>query len=349
QLVGCGQPCPGSRVAIVDPETRRPLGDGQVGEIWLAGPHVAHGYWGRAEETEATFGAVTVDGDGPFLRTGDLGFVRDGELFVTGRLKEMIIFCGANHYPQDIEGTVERCHPELKAYGGAAFAVEREGREEVVVVHEVGRPGRVDLENLLETIRRRGADEHQIPVHAVVLIRQGSLPKTSSGKTRRGACRQLYLEGRLPVVAQWQASTEPPGPEDSPSNGRSEPRPYVAPRNPTERLLADAWAEVLGVPKVGIHDDFFDLGGNSLVASRLIARLAPQLDVELPLSSLFERRTVAGLAELIDRARADQAGPCDAAKLADLLDKLEAISDREAQQMLAGIRDLEDPGDEVTA
>ena len=137
-LVGCGRSEVGTRIAIVDPETRTECGAGRVGEIWVAGASVAQGYWGRTRETEETFAAHLGDtGEGPFLRTGDLGFIRDGALFVTGRLKDMIIVRGLNHYPQDIEATVERSHPALRAGCGAAFPVDVNGEERLVVVQEL--------------------------------------------------------------------------------------------------------------------------------------------------------------------------------------------------------------------
>jgi acyl carrier protein len=253
---------------------------------------------------------------------------------VTGRLKDLIIFCGANHYPQDIERTVERCHADLKAYGGAAFSVERRGQERLVVVHEIGRPKRVDLDRLLETIRRRLGEEHQIPVEAIILIRQGTLPKTSSGKTQRRECRECYLKGKLQVIAQWQEDQHQATDDAPDENGDRWFAEYVAPRNDTERLLAQAWSEVLGVRRVGIHDDFFDLGGNSILATQLISRLAPHFNVDIPLSSLFDRRTIAGLAELVEQASRPQQHDAD---LAELLETLETISEEEAERMLAEV------------
>ena len=171
----------------------------------MAGPSVARGYWDRPEETAETFGACEAGtGEGPFLRTGDLGFLDDdGELFVTGRLKDLIIIRGRNHYPQDIELTAARSHAGLRAGSGAAFSVEAGGEERLVVVQEVSRQAAaagVDVEEVAAAIRRAVASEHGVQVHAVAVVRTGGVPKTTSGKVQRRACRAAYLAGELPLV-----------------------------------------------------------------------------------------------------------------------------------------------------
>lgn len=208
-LVGCGRPRGGQRVLIVDPETRRERGADQVGEIWVAGPSVAHQYWGGPEQSDETFAASTDSGAGPFLRTGDLGFLRSGELFVTGRRKDLIIIRGNNHYPNDIELTVQDCHPALVRGRGAVFGLTPEsgGAERLVVVQEVD-PGAVseaELDEITHTIRAAVTERHQIRADAVVLTQPLGLPTTSSGKIRRGACRQQFTDGALAVVTAWRA------------------------------------------------------------------------------------------------------------------------------------------------
>jgi acyl-CoA synthetase (AMP-forming)/AMP-acid ligase II/acyl carrier protein len=210
-LVGCGPVDEERRISIVDPQTCLPCPAGVVGEIWLAGRSVARGYWNRPEETARAFRALRADnGEGPFLRTGDLGFVRDGELFVTGRLKDLIVIRGLNHYPQDIERTVEECHPALRPASGAAFAVDADGEERLVIVHEVERSRRgSDLEEVVSAIRRTVAETHEVEVHAVALIRPASMAKTSSGKIRRHACRTAYLTGGLSLLHEWRKVAAP--------------------------------------------------------------------------------------------------------------------------------------------
>lgn len=212
-LVGCGEPHPDQEVVIVDPDTSESLPEGRIGEIWVAGPSVAAGYWRKPEESAKTFQASLREaGSGRHLRTGDLGFLKDGELFVTGRLKDLIVLEGRNHYPQDIERTVERAHPTLRDDCSAVFLAEIEGRERLVVVAEVEprftKPrigdngnGQVskgwDEAEVVRIIRRVVSEMHDLQVHSVVLIKPGRIPKTSSGKIQRHACRAAFLEGKL--------------------------------------------------------------------------------------------------------------------------------------------------------
>ncbi len=198
-LVGCGRPWLDQEVRVVDPESRLPEADGSVGEIWVSGPSVAQGYWNRPAETAETFHARLGDtGAGPYLRTGDLGFVRDGELFVTGRIKDVIIVRGRNHYPQDIEATVQAAHPGLRRGRGAAFEVARGGEPRLVVVQEVDRrAGHLDAAQVAGDIRQSVAEQHGLQVYDVVLLGYGGIPKTSSGKVRRASCRAGYENGEL--------------------------------------------------------------------------------------------------------------------------------------------------------
>lgn len=206
-LVCCGSAVLDHQIAIVDPETFCRRLPNQVGEIWIKGPSVARGYWNRPEETAHTFGAqIADDGDGPYLRTGDLGFLENDRLYVTGRLKDVIIIRGRNHYPQDIERTAERAHAALRPNAGAAVAVDVHGEETLVVIHEIDRAHRDDdLAEVARAIRRAVADEHEINPYAVVLIRHASLPVTTSGKVQRSLARRLYLAGDLKVLEEWVA------------------------------------------------------------------------------------------------------------------------------------------------
>jgi acyl-CoA synthetase (AMP-forming)/AMP-acid ligase II len=208
RLVGCGGALSGQRIAIVDPDTRVPCGADEVGEIWLVGPSVARGYWNRPEETAHTFGARLADGKGgPFLRTGDLGFVRDGVLFVTARLKDLIIIRGLNHCPQDIELTSARSHLGLRAQAAAAFSIEVAGEERLIVLQELDRTMARGLEadTVLSTIQAAIVEHHGIDAHAVLLLRPGSLPKTSSGKIQRHACRVGFVTGAFRPLAERRA------------------------------------------------------------------------------------------------------------------------------------------------
>jgi acyl-CoA synthetase (AMP-forming)/AMP-acid ligase II len=216
-IVGCGQSPSDQKVVIVDPQSLTLCDPEQVGEIWVAGPSVAQGYWNQPEETEKTFNAYLADtnvnnsaASGPFLRTGDLGFLQDGELFITGRLKDVIIVRGQNHYPQDIELTVEKSHPSLRAGCGAAFAIDFKNSERLIVVQEVERSylRKLNVQEVIGQLRQAVAAHHGLEVFASVLVKTGSIPKTSSGKIRRQACRSAFLSGTLDVVEDWSENPQ---------------------------------------------------------------------------------------------------------------------------------------------
>ena len=205
KLVGCGQAMPGESVIIVDPECQKELQEDRIGEIWVQSPSVGKGYWNKPEITAETFKAKLIDHPerGEFLRTGDLGFIDQGELFVTGRLKDMIIVRGVNRYPQDIEATVESASDRLRAGASAAFGLDFEGRERLVIVCEVERGRHQEWHAVLDAIRSEVTAEHDLPPDAIYLVRAGSVPKTSSGKIQRHACRQHFEQDKLLVVEKW--------------------------------------------------------------------------------------------------------------------------------------------------
>ncbi|MET8411523.1 fatty acyl-AMP ligase [Streptomyces sp. NPDC005195] len=200
--VGSGRTGPGTTVVIADPERQEELPEGEVGEIWVAGASVARGYWRNALATRQTFRATLKDREGYFLRTGDLGFLRDGELFVTGRLKDLLVIGGRNHYPQDLELSAEMSHWSLRPGCTAAFSVdagEDEG-EQPVVVAETAPEALGESEKIVGLIRGAIGEAHGLPVRDVVLVRPGTIPKTSSGKIQRRATRTAYLDGTLSPV-----------------------------------------------------------------------------------------------------------------------------------------------------
>jgi acyl-CoA synthetase (AMP-forming)/AMP-acid ligase II len=207
RLVGCGAAQPDQEIRIVNPDTLVECPPGEVGEIWVRGPSIAPGYWNRQDETAAAFGGrIAGTGEGPFLRTGDLGFVHVGELFVTGRLKHLIIIDGRNHYPHDIERTTEACHPGIRTSGAAAFTIDDKGLEQLVVAVEVDRQfarrgpdrpmgsdqDRAPAEPIVKAVRLAVAREHDVRIHDVVVLPAGGLPRTSSGKIQRHLCRKAY-------------------------------------------------------------------------------------------------------------------------------------------------------------
>ncbi|MDR3637904.1 MAG: AMP-binding protein, partial [Isosphaeraceae bacterium] len=299
RLVGSGRVAAGLDVAIVDPDTHEPHAEGGVGEVWVRGPNVAQGYWERPESTAETFQAVLGDqGDGPYLRTGDLGFVSEGELFVTGRLKDLIIVRGRNIYPQDVEWTAERSHAALIASGGAAFAVEVDGEERLVVVHECERIGKGEsADSILDAIRHAVAEQHELDVYSVHLIRALSLPKTSSGKVQRHACRRAFLDAGLESIASWT----------QPAEGRvavvraaesSHDAPLARPAETIARWLAARIGGPLGlsVDQVDVRKPFAGFGLGSLQAVGLAADLEQWLGRPLSPTLAYEYPTIEALA-----------------------------------------------------
>jgi acyl-CoA synthetase (AMP-forming)/AMP-acid ligase II len=217
-FVGCGRAQLDTKIVIVHPESLTRCAPDEVGEIWVSSPSVAQGYWNRPEETKRTFRAYLADtGEGPFLRTEDLGFLKDGELFVTGRLKDLIIIGGRNLYPHDIELTVEQSHPAIRPGCCAAFSVDIADEERLIVAAEVERRYQpadrdpqdqearsypkvrpvLDVEAVVRSIRRAVAEEHDVRAYTVVLLRTGRIPKTPSGKVQRRACQASFLDGTL--------------------------------------------------------------------------------------------------------------------------------------------------------
>jgi acyl-CoA synthetase (AMP-forming)/AMP-acid ligase II len=224
-LVSSGPPTCDARVLIVNPNTCRRCAPREIGEIWLSSPSVTKGYWRREEETLQVFGAVLADdGSGPYLRTGDLGALIDGELFVVGRLKDLLIVRGFKHYPQDLELTIERQHLAIRPGCTAVFALEENDGERIAVAAEID-PRRLEIaridtteyftpssllrgasqavSDLISTIRQAVAEIHGVQLHTIALLKPGTLPKTSSGKIRHRACAQALLCGQLAELVRW--------------------------------------------------------------------------------------------------------------------------------------------------
>jgi amino acid adenylation domain-containing protein len=293
-LVGCGHTLLGQRLEIVHPEELRRCGPGEVGEIWVSGGSVAAGYWNRPEETEHTFrAAIAGDDDGRhYLRTGDLGFVHGGELFVTGRLKDLVIIRGLNHYPQDIERTVEQCHESLRPGCGAAFSVEAAGEERLVIVQELHYHQRDGHEQIIADIREAVAEEHDVQVYAVVLIKHGTITKTSSGKIQRHACRAGFLERSLEAVAEWRGKAEAtPGGEGAPAE------PSDGAGSIESWLVAQSAARLRVDPsQIDVRQPLGRYGLDSLVAIELKHQVESRLGVVLPLAAFLESPSIAQLA-----------------------------------------------------
>jgi acyl-CoA synthetase (AMP-forming)/AMP-acid ligase II len=209
-VVGCGRPLPGVEIAAVDPNFFGRLEANRIGEIWARGSIITRGYWHQDQETARAFHAkIDGEGNGHWLRTGDLGFLdENGEVFITGRIKDILIIRGMNHYPQDIEATTQAAHPALRRHCGAAFLVKDDkDTERLVIVQEVERTHRsnIDHDEVCALIREAIATEHELSVQQVVLTLPNSVPKTTSGKIQRGLTRTLWLSGQLEEIAADKA------------------------------------------------------------------------------------------------------------------------------------------------
>jgi amino acid adenylation domain-containing protein len=304
-VVGCGRTALDGRLLIVDPAACVECPPGQVGEIWVAGTSVAQGYWGRPLETESTFRASLSDGrGGAYLRTGDLGFCDEGQVFVTGRLKDLIIIRGRNHYPQDIEFTVERSNPALRPGCGAACSIEVEGEERLLVVQEVDRQHRdADPEHVIAAVRTAVARDHELQVYAVVLLRHGALPRTSSGKVQRHACRAAFLAGTLEAVASSVlfGPGAAPRPEQPDADAATIPLPGA--NDETRAALVESHLRRQVAALLRVAPDQVDvcrplgaLGLDSLMAVQLQHAAELQLGCRLPLERIFDSPSIRQLA-----------------------------------------------------
>ncbi|HKV39263.1 MAG TPA: amino acid adenylation domain-containing protein, partial [Blastocatellia bacterium] len=295
QLVSCGGVGAGTEVVIVDPESGSECGPDSVGEIWVSGPGVAKGFWNRPEESTQVFRAFTSDTrKGPYLRTGDLGFYRDGGLYVTGRLKDLIIIRGRNIYPQDIESTAGQSHPSLRPGGGAAFAIDDGRDERVVVVHEIEtRKAFEDSDNcggIIAAIRQAVSETYEIQLSCVLLIKAGGLPRTSSGKAQRMVCRRNFLEGQLDPVAEWSL-------DESSTDDKSE-----APTEDEARDAACVMREAIAArlalapDAISLDEPLSRYGLDSLASMEIAHEIETRLGTPIPMADLLADRSINELA-----------------------------------------------------
>ena len=331
-IVGCGRAVIDQDIVIVDPDTSQPCPPDRIGEIWVSGPNVAQGYWGKPAETARTFGASLPGADGrTFLRTGDLGFLADDNLFVVGRLKDLIIIRGRNYYPDDIEASMQGCHPALLHRRGAAFSVRPQGRDEqLVIVQEVDRRQVRDLDvpAVCAAIRHGIAESYDIQVHAIVLVQPLRIATTSSGKIQRHQCREDYLEGRLDPLGLWRAA--------DPVVGVSP----VAATDPAENRTAagiEAWlirrvaAELdMAAGELDPVQPFAYYGLDSVRAVRVISTLQDWLGRELSPTLAYDYPSVRLLATHL-AATKDAVARQDPAAL---LEHLSQLSDHEVEALL---------------
>ena len=287
-LVSCGEPVVDTHIAIVDPTTDFPSAPGEMGEIWVQSPSVAAGYWGNSELTERVFRASLPGRAGTFLRTGDLGFLAGGELVVSGRLKDLIIIRGQNYHPEDLEYTAAESHPLLRSSPGAAFSVEIDNAEALVVAQGVPRGVRDDLTPITEAIRDSISRQHGVRVHTVLLVDAAGIPRTSSGKVQRHLCREQFLNDAFRTLskhsvhdADTAAAAVAPGREMSLAPEKDNKTLLI------ERAVADEVGSVLGVVNVELRVPLTALGIDSLTAVELEHRFLQRLGVNISAALLL--------------------------------------------------------------
>ncbi|MEA5619313.1 AMP-binding protein [Cronbergia sp. UHCC 0137] len=327
-LVSCGSPSDDQTVIIVDPESRKPCTAGEEGEIWIKGASVAQGYWQRTEETEATFQATLALGGGSFLRTGDLGYLRSGELFVTGRIKDVIIIRGQNYYPHDIEATVAKSHPALSAFWGAAFTVEVDGEERLVVVQEVERSSwrKLDQDGIIRAIRGAISLEFGLQVYGICLLKPSSIPKTSSGKVQRYVCREGFVGGGLDVVFRWElAHAEAQRRREENCQQFTPPRidlPAVNTSSEIQTWLKTWISQKLQQPiyTIDVNKAFAEYGLDSVTAIELTQDLQEWLNISQPLdvTIAWNFPTITALANYLGELSIENPAPSQNSNLDNL-------------------------------
>lgn len=310
---------PDQRIVIVDPETQQLCPPNSVGEIWVMGKSVAQGYWRLPEETEYAFHAYLADThEGPFLRTGDMGFLYNGELYITGRLKDLIIIRGRNHYPQDIEKSLEQSHPALRLGGSIAFSVDAFDEERLVIVSEIERVYlHSDLQQVINAVRRTVAEQHELQTYAVLLLKPGTIPKTSSGKVARRACKAAFVHNELlEVVAEWrlnlEESAQPVVVEgaasasgiEEPVTQKEQPQAVVSEKRGFEevqRWLIEQVARTLHVPvgEIDVQTPFAHYGMDSMQAVSMAADLEDRFQVKLPPTVIYDYPNIQALAHYV--------------------------------------------------
>lgn len=309
-VVGCGSAQTGTQLIVADPDTLAPCPEGTVGEIWVAGDSVATGYWGQDEASARTFGARTAgvdSADETYMRTGDLGFLRDAELFVVGRLKDLIVIRGRNLYPDDIESTVQDTHDALVRGRGAAFAVDGQDSDELVVVQEVARnrQGEIDNDAVCGAIAGSVARDHDVTVSRVVLVRGYSLPNTSSGKVQRFACREQMLRGELKVIGEWASRQSTlVSPDSDPVVETPTAGAHSVSAQQLERWMVAQLAAELQIPaaKIDPAQLFAYYGLDSVRGIRLATALGEYLGREVPPTIAYEYPSISELARHLAEA-----------------------------------------------
>jgi acyl-CoA synthetase (AMP-forming)/AMP-acid ligase II/acyl carrier protein len=301
-IVSCGKAWLDQKILIVEPETLKECRQCNIGEIWVKGESIAKGYWNNKEQTEKTFNAYIADtGEGPFLRTEDLGFIKNNELFVTGRLKDLIIIRGRNHYPQDIELTVENSHNGFRPGCAAAFAIEIENEERLVVVQElkIDFVKKIDKDEAIKAIKINVAENHELQVYAALLIKPKTIPKTSSGKIQRKACKEIFLNNKFKILAESKLNLKKRVSNISKDVPKKKTKNQLEIKRSIEDWLIYRISEELLVEPDDIDLDapLTDFGLDSARVVSIAGDLEEWLGVEVPPTLLFDYPTIEALAK----------------------------------------------------
>jgi len=290
-IVGCGVALSPHDLKIVDPKTKCELAEGDVGEIWFSGPSVSSGYWNLKTLSEEIFEQAiesNVENNHCYLRTGDLGVIWQNELYVTGRIKDLIILRGKNYYPQDIETSTVEAHEAVRAGYSAAFAQVEDDTEKLIVVTELNRHHfrNVNRDEVISAIRQRVMHDHQVNVDRVVLLRPYKIPIASSGKIQRSQTRHLLLEGELDIVSQ---------------SAEIFSKKIILPTTSNEQLIHGIWCRALKSNNVSVADNFFDVGGDSITAIEISAAISANFkSINVDVDQLLEKPTIKKMAEFIE-------------------------------------------------
>lgn len=300
RVASCGPPAPEVTVLSVDPQTHERMPDGEVGELWVASPSVARGYWGQPDKSEAQLRARLLEDSRTFLRTGDLGFLVEDRVFVTGREKDLLIVRGRNLYPQDLESVAEESHTAIRPCRSAAFGLQDDGEEQIVLALELEREALFDLDAsaVIRSIRTAVSEVFDVVLHAVVLLRPGSIPLTTSGKVRRSDCRGRFLADTLEVV---ESDTRAPKRPTEPSEAQL-PSPLSSEDNAGSHREFATRIESWFLGRLGsetgerydethVDREFSDFGIDSLQQGTISGELSDLLGLQLPASFMTEHST----------------------------------------------------------
>ncbi len=302
-LVGCGRASGPTRILIVNPDLCIQCKPGEAGEIWVSGPGVAQGYWERPQETNSTFRAQLADLPGEvFLRTGDIGFLHNGELFISGRLKDTIIIRGRNYYPEDIESTVSQSHVALSKGKGAAFSVELENQESLVIVHEIDRSYRSrDFSDIYDSIRGEITGQHELRVDNIVLVKPASVPRTSSGKVQRSVCKAQFLQGSLESVSSSFLGNNRDAAAATDVHLKPELRAVAnKPGVPLQNYLREHIGRILDVEpsNMSLDSPLTSFGMDSLLAAQLSKWLEQTFGASIAPADLLRESSIRSLSEV---------------------------------------------------